>query len=114
MKNISHQRSPSLVLPRNFSGHEKLRNPDVAMYSRNALDSETINSPSAPLTALILVKSEGVLSGVLVALELQFSSRSMHAPRGRRWHDFKTFLKRSAIHLSSRSTNSRHQTRTSM
>src|SRR6516225_7822408 len=63
MKNISHQRSPSLVLPRNFSGHEKLRNPGhaVAMYSRNALDSETINSPSARLTALILVKSEGLL-----------------------------------------------------
>jgi len=31
------------------------------MYSRNALDSETINSPSARLTALILVKSEGLL-----------------------------------------------------
>src|SRR6516164_10997622 len=63
MENISHQRSPSLVLPRNFSDHEKLRNPDhaVAMYSRNALDSETINSPSARLTALILVKSEGLL-----------------------------------------------------
>jgi cysteine synthase A len=32
------------------------------MYSRNALDSETINSPSVRLTALILIKSQGLLS----------------------------------------------------
>ena len=34
------------------------------------LDSEAINSRNAPLTALILVKSEGLLWGVLVALEM--------------------------------------------
>jgi hypothetical protein len=63
---------PSLVLPHNLSGDEKSSNADraVAMYSRNALDSKAISSPSAPLTALILVKSEGVLSGVLIALEM--------------------------------------------
>jgi len=40
------------------------------MYSRNALDSVSINSRSASLTTLILVKSEELLSGVLVALEM--------------------------------------------
>ena len=52
-------------------GHEKHSNADqaIAMYSRNALDSVSINSRSASLTTLILVKSEELLSGVLVALE---------------------------------------------
>src|SRR6516165_6231930 len=44
------------------------------MYSRNALDSETINSPSVRLTALILVKSEGLLS-FGIGSEMQVPSR---------------------------------------
>src|SRR3974390_2710272 len=52
-----------------------MKNPamPITQYRRNALDSDSINSPSAPLTALILVKSEGLLSGVLIALEIKGS-----------------------------------------
>jgi cysteine synthase len=61
------------------------------MYSRNALDSKAINSPSAPLTALILVKSEGLPSDVLIALECRFRlGQCMH--QGAQMARFQTIL----------------------
>jgi len=54
------------IIPAIHAGNDRA----IIMYSRNALDSEAINSRSASLTTLILVKSEELLSGVLVALEM--------------------------------------------